>query len=81
MPANPPKTNGNRQITDDYVTDEARLLDEIRDQLAGISSQIGQLTDMASRAERAAGEFLPAARKFLSGRRARLADRWAGNSQ
>jgi hypothetical protein len=78
MPANPPKTAGNQQITDDYMTDEARLLHEIRDQLAGISGQIGQITAMAARAEHAAGEFLPAARQFLAGRRARLAARWGG---
>jgi hypothetical protein len=82
MPANLPKTGGNQKITDDYVpdyvTDEAKLLHEIRDQLGTISGQLGTITDMASRAEHAAGEFLPAARQFLAGRRARLAARWGG---
>jgi hypothetical protein len=71
MPDDSPKTTRNQGITDNYPpSEEARLL-------ATISGQLDDILVIARRAEAAAAEFLPAARKLASRARGRIAG-WGG---
>ena len=70
MPETPPETKSNRRPPDDFLSDEARLLDLISQQLAGLQETLNRLE---RRADQAAGEFLPALRHLLGRRAARAA--------
>lgn len=70
MPEHSPKTTGNHRITADNVSEEARLL-------ATISDQLADLQQLAHKIDSVAGEFLPAARRLLERGRGRMAGRWS----